>query len=32
MAEITPRYGENSLESGLEWQELWLLRDDRFLG
>jgi len=27
------RYGgENFLESGLEWQELSLLRDDRFLG
>ena len=26
------RYGENSLESGLEWQELSLLGDSRFLG
>jgi hypothetical protein len=26
------RYGENSLEGSLEWQELSLLRDGRFLG
>jgi hypothetical protein len=26
------RYGENSLENGLEWQELSLLGDGRFLG